>query len=309
VDQDPLALAIAPAAYQLPSGISREVLLPQGGDLLIAGGLTQQGTTTGAVTRLDPVTGRTTPAGQLASPTHDAAGAVLGGQPYVFGGGVTASVAAIQALRPGPRAGRATVAGQLPAPRSDLSAVSVGATSYLIGGYDGASYDPAVLATSDGTHFRVAARLPVPVRYAAVAAAAGRIWVFGGETATGDTSAIQEINVATGKATIVGHVPAPMSGATGFSLGGQIFIAGGQVAKHGTLVTSDRVLGFIPGQHQASVAGRLPVRVTNAASAVLGGTAFVVGGNDGHPGAAGGSRSFGSGRPGAHLSGSPRERC
>src|SRR5207248_10164380 len=61
----PPALRIAAAAYQLPAGISREVVLPTGQDLLIVGGLTGHGATTGAVTRLDPVTGRTRPAGRL----------------------------------------------------------------------------------------------------------------------------------------------------------------------------------------------------------------------------------------------------
>ena len=51
------------------------------------------------------------------------------------------------------------------------------------------SVDPQVLATTDGQHFRVAARLPVPVRYAGTAAAGGMIWVFGGQTAGGATDA------------------------------------------------------------------------------------------------------------------------
>jgi DNA-binding beta-propeller fold protein YncE len=273
-----VSLAITPAAYQLPAGISREVALTQGRNILIVGGLNRRGTTTSAVTRLNPVTGRTTHVGRLAHPTHDAAGAVLAGRPFVFGGGVQASVATVQALRPN-RA--ATIAGRLPRARSDLSAVSLGTTAYLIGGYDGASYSPNVLATSNGTHFRVVARLPVPVRYAAVAGAGNRIWVLGGEIPAGDTSAIQQINLTTGKAAIVGRLPAPVSGATGFTLGGQIFIAGGQVARHGRLTTSNRVLSFRPGQHQTREAGRLPVPVANAAATVVSGTAFMLGGTDG----------------------------
>jgi hypothetical protein len=38
----PLALQVTPAAYQLPSGISREVVLASGGNLLIIGGLNQR---------------------------------------------------------------------------------------------------------------------------------------------------------------------------------------------------------------------------------------------------------------------------
>ena len=49
--------------------------------------------------------------------------------------------------------------------RRDRSATWSGATT-------APPLDPQVLATRDGQHFRVAARLPVPVRYAGTAAAA-----------------------------------------------------------------------------------------------------------------------------------------
>ena len=275
----PLAVRITPAAYQLPSGISREVVLASGGNLLIIGGLNQRSVTTRTVTKLNPVTGRTTQAG-LAAASHDAAGAVLGGRPYLFGGGVVASLAAVQSLR-----GRhtATVAGQLPGPRSDLSSVTLGGTAYLIGGYDGATYAPAVLATSNGTAFRAVARLPVPVRYAAVAGTGSRIYVFGGQTPGGPSRLIQRVDLATHRATVVGRLPTPVTGATAFTLGGRIFIAGGQVARGGASPAASRaVLAYDPARHSAGTAGTLPVPVSNAASAVIGGTAFIVGGTDGN---------------------------
>jgi hypothetical protein len=96
----PMVLQITPAAYQLPSGIAREVVLAQRNGLLIAGGLTQRSATTNAITMLAPATGRLTPAGQLAAPTRDAAGAILAGRSYIFGGGERASVAGVQAVNP-----------------------------------------------------------------------------------------------------------------------------------------------------------------------------------------------------------------
>ena len=77
----PLTLQVTRAAYRLPSAISRAVVLARGQDLLIIGGITQALTTTGAIIQLNPATGRAAPAGQLATPAHDAAGAVLGGRP------------------------------------------------------------------------------------------------------------------------------------------------------------------------------------------------------------------------------------
>ena len=274
-----LTLQITPAAYQLPAGISREVVLPWRRDLLILGGLNQQSATTRAVVRLSPATGRAVTIGRLADPTHDAAGAVLGGRPYVFGGGVTASMTGVQAYR---GQSGAVVAGQLPRRRSDLSAVTVGRTAYLVGGYDGAVYDPQVLATTDGQHFRPAARLPVPVRYAAVTGTGNRIWVFGGQTPSGLTDVIQEISLPSGNAKVVGHLPERLAGATGFALAGRAFIAGGQALRHGRTVPSAAVWSYDPAKHRAVGAGRLPYPVSNAASAAVGGTAFVVGGNNGH---------------------------
>ena len=272
----PQALQITPAAYQLPWGISREVVLARGGELLIIGGLNQRSVTTSTVTQLDPVTGRTTWTGRLADASHDAAGALLGGRPFLFGGGVSGSIAAIQSLRLGHTA---AVAGQLPGPRADLSSVTLGPAAYLVGGYDGASYAAAVLSTTDGTSFTTVAKLPVPIRYAAVAGTGNDIWVFGGETPAGPTGIIQRVNITTGRAAVVGHLPAALSGATAFVLGGRIFVAGGQGA--GTGAASRAVLAFDPARHSVTASGTLPVGVSNAAAAVVGGTAFVVGGHAG----------------------------
>jgi len=275
--REPLAVQVTPAAYQLPWGISREVVLASGENLLIIGGLNQRSVTTRTVTRLDPVTGRTTHAGRLAAASHDAAGALLAGTPYLFGGGVVASLATVQSLR---GRGTAAVAGQLPGPRSDLSSVTLAGTAYLIGGYDGAAYAAAVLATRDGRAFRTVARLPVPVRYAAVAGTGRQIYVFGGQTPAGPSRAIQRIDVGTGRAAVVGRLPAPVTGATAFVLGGQILIAGGQTGV--SPAPTRTVLAYNPARHAVAAAGVLPVPVSNAASAVIGGTAFVVGGSDGN---------------------------
>jgi DNA-binding beta-propeller fold protein YncE len=278
LDADTMALQVMPAPYQLPAAVSREVVLPGANGLLIAGGRTPRGASTDAVTALDPATGATRPVARLAAATHDAAGAVLGGQAYLFGGGATVSVPAVQAITPG---AKAAVAGALPAARSDVSAVTVGPVAYLIGGYGGATPDPRVLATTDGRHFRVAARLPVPVRYAAVATGAGRIWVFGGQTAAGTTNAIQRIDPATGAAAVVGHLPQPLQGAAGISLGGQIFVAGGTGAAGGTEGAAGTVYQFDPDNLQMSVAGELPVPAAYAGAAVTGGEAYLIGGEDG----------------------------
>ena len=269
-------LQVMPAPFQLPAPLSREVALPAAGGLLIEGGLTALGTSTDAVTGLDPATGATRRIGRLAAATHDAAGASLGGQTYLFGGGTVASVPAVQALTVG-ASSTAAVVGQLPVARSDATGVTAGSVAYVVGGYDGTSWDPSVLATQDGRHFRVAARLPVPVRYAAVAAAAGEIWVFGGQAASGATNAIQRISPATGQAAVVGHLPAPLQGAAAIVLDGQVYLAGGVAAG----ATSRMVYRFDPAASSVSGAGQLPVPVAYAAATVTGGVGYLVGGEDG----------------------------
>jgi hypothetical protein len=305
---DAPTLRILAAPYQLPSGVAREVVLPDGPDLLILGGLGQRSAATAAVRRLNPVTGGTTVAGRLIAPTHDAAGATLRGRDFLFGGGNPASVATVQELG---RPKAATVAGRLPGPRSGLAAVTIGGTAYLLGGYDGAGYAADVLATTDGRAFHVVARLPVPVRYPAVAALGGQIWVFGGQASTGPTSDIQRVTLpaasqpstsppstsppstgqpstsrpsagtATGRAVVVGRLPQPVTGASAFTLGGTLFVAGGQVSHRPGMVISGQVLSYHPGHPAVTVAGQLPVPVAGAGVAVTGGTAYLIGGNDG----------------------------
>ncbi len=265
-----MTLQIMPAPYQLPAAVSREVLLPAAGGLLIIGGLTRSGISVSTVMGLDPVTGGTRPAGRLAQATHDAAGLLLAGRAFVLGGGTASSVPTVQAFTPGTPA---TVTGAMSRARSDSGGVSAGPAGYVIGGYDGNRLDPEVLATGDGLHFRVAARLPVPVRYAAMTAAGGLIWVFGGQTAAGPTDVIQRINPATGAVAVVGHLPRPVQGAAALSLGGQVYVAGG--------AGTPDVLRFDPATSRVSAAGELPVPVGYAAAAVTGGVGYLVGGEVG----------------------------
>jgi DNA-binding beta-propeller fold protein YncE len=278
---DPLdaatALKVMPAPYQLPAAMSREVVLPGPRGLLIAGGLAPSGASMDAVTTLDPVTGATRPAGRLAQATHDAAGVAVGGRLLVLGGGTATSVATVQAFSPGRPA---AVVGQLTRARSDSNGVSAGPVGYVVGGYDGTTVDPQVLATTDGQHFRVAARLPVPVRYAGTAAVAGLIWVFGGQTAASGsraTDAIQRVDPATGAAAIVGHLPQPVQGAAVIALDEQIYVAGGATTRG----TSKTVLRFDPATSRVSAAGELPVPAAYAAAAVTGGVGYLIGGEDG----------------------------
>ena len=122
--------------------------------------------------------------------------------------------------------------GSLPAPRSDAAAVTIGGTAYAVGGYDGSKPDASVLATTDGRTFTTVTALPVPVRYPAVAALDGMIYVFGGQAITGPNAGaavnvIQAVDPARHMAAVIGRLPESLAGAAAVTLDGEVFVAGG----------------------------------------------------------------------------------
>ena len=132
--------------------------------------------------------------------------------------------------------------------------MTIGSTAYVVGGYDGTSGDAQVLATTDGASFSPVVTLPVAVRYAAVAAQGGIIYVFGGESQPGGTTqeystptgtttppagqevaVVQAVNTRTRTASVVGYLPHAVEGAAAFVLGGHIFLAGGDSHRRSPL--------------------------------------------------------------------------
>jgi len=114
------------------------------------------------------------------------------------------------------------------------------------------------------------------VRYGAVAAAAGAVWIFGGQGAHGDVSTIQRLDPATGRTTIAAALPATVAGSSAVAFGGEIFVLGGDEGGSAT----DRVWRFDPATGAVSAAGRLPVPVAYAALAVVGRDAYLLGGEN-----------------------------
>jgi Kelch motif protein len=243
--------------------------------LLLIGGANSADVSTDRVYRFDPRGpngGTVTAYGSLSQPLHDAAAATLNRETLVFGGGNTSTLDLVQVLAPG---GVATPVGHLPAQLSDLSALDVGQAAYILGGFDGKSPSAAVFQTTDGRTFTRVARLPTPVRYAAVAATQDKIYIFGGELANGqDTNDIQEYDIATERAVVAGHLAEPVSHASAVSLDGGLYLIGGR--RQG--VASNRILRFDPARNIALPAGRLPMPVFDGAARTLGTHAYLVGG-------------------------------
>jgi Kelch motif len=309
------------APWRLGAPISRPVVVAGtaagGGQLVIIGGLTTGGLTASGAFSLDVTNGTLTQVGDLATTLDDAGGAVLGGQDVVFGGTSASSSsppsAVVQALS-ATTAGSASPAtpvpvstslGTLPQPRAAETVVTVGTTAYLVGGDNGLGPDPNILATADGRNFTVAATLPVPVEFPAVASFGGRIYVFGGLAATGaeagqPVNTIQVVDIKTRKVTDTKHLPAPLAGAAAVVLGHDVLLAGGDeplpassapttgtspvTSPSAPTSSTSTVWSFDPTSGTCTAAGHLAVAVAHAGVAVLGSTAWLVGGeSDGTP--------------------------
>ncbi|HEY4927690.1 MAG TPA: hypothetical protein VIH95_00945 [Acidimicrobiales bacterium] len=272
VSSGPASLEAGITPWQLPAAVSREAVVANGTGLTVLGGLAASQASVAAAYTVNPANGATASAGTLPAAVHDGAGVTLGSSTYVVGGGSPDTVAAIQSLptqavsaQPGPGiATPGTVVGQLPTPRSDQAVATIGSahheTAYVVGGYTGTTYLPSVLATADGTHYSSVADLTVPVRYPAVVANGGLLYAFGGETAsagsaTTATDAVQVVDPASHRSSVVAHLPQPVYGASAFVLDGTIYVAGGQVPGGPTLTT---IYAFVPSTRKLLNAGLLP---------------------------------------------------
>ncbi len=262
---------MARSPIRLPAARSRAVGLVLGSDLLLCGGLTAGGATTGSILRIDVASGRISTAGSLAVAVHDAGAAVFAGSGYVVGGGSAVAGTAVQRID---SAGAASLAGRLPAARADLSAISVDGELLIVGGGVPGQPDGRILATTDGSHFRVLGRLSVAVRYSAVAVFGGLVYVVGGSTTSGETSAIQVLDPATGAVRIAGHLPSALSDAAALVVGGDMLIAGGRFGGR----VQDELWRLDGGGATTTLFGRLPYPVADSAAVVSGRVGYLIGG-------------------------------
>ena len=149
------------------------------------------------------------------------------------------------------------------------------------------------------------ASLPVPVQFPAVAAVGNKIYVFGGVAASGADAGrpvrtIQVVDLKTHKVSDAGRLPEPLTGAAAAVLGHDVLVAGGNTAatpvkKRGpappppplrrtTTTSVSTVWWFDPASGRVRSVGQLAVPVSYAGVAVIGATAWLVGGeSDGTP--------------------------
>ncbi len=291
--------------WQLQAPISRLAVFPGAStnQLVLAGGLVNGDQSTDGVFTLNTQNGALSEVGKLSVATHDAASGVVGKNYDIFGGGSTSSINNVEAIS---TSGTSANSASLPQPRSDAVAVTSSGTTYIIGGYNSTTADPTILATTDGTHFKSAGKLVVPVRYAAAAALNGDIYIFGGEAVSGTNAGkpvdtIQIYNPATQKVSVASwKLPVPLQGAMAFTIHSEMFLAGGlstvpeniplgvgttqvpgvNVASES--LTQNTIWAVNTQQSKLQKAGVLQVPASNAGVAVLGSRAWLVGGEYGN---------------------------
>jgi hypothetical protein len=234
------------------------------------------------VQRIGTRGGVATVAGRLPAARSGLAAVTIGGTVYLLGGGTAAGPAADVLASTDGRHFR-TVA-RLPVPVRDPAVAAVGDQIWVFGG------QAATGPVSDIQRITLPAG-PQPSTGQSSPGQHGTGQPSPGQHGTGQPSPGQH---GTARAAVAGHLPRPVTGAAAFALGGTVFIAGGQVSQPGRApasTISGQVLSFHPaparvtgagrGPAAVTVAGTLPVPVTGAAAAVTGGTAYLVGGNDG----------------------------
>jgi YVTN family beta-propeller protein len=209
---------------QLASPVQDAAAAGWGGSAVLLGGLTAADASTNAIVAIHGAHGSSD--GQLPVALHDAAAVQVGGSVFLFGGGngVRQLAGIVRSVPGGP-----VTTAELPAPSSDQAAAAIAGSAYVVGGYTGARWLNTIVAWHPGAAARVVGHLPVPLRYAAVAAADGKLVIAGGSTPAGTaSSAVLVFDPATQRVVRIGSLPSPTTHAAAAALDGLVYVVGGR---------------------------------------------------------------------------------
>lgn len=212
----------------------------------------------------------------LPHPLHDAAAVVRDGRVLHIGGGDATGSAAVNEIDPA--SGRIRRVATLPRPASDLGAVMIGTDVLVIGGFDdgaGTWLDTALTLAPARPRPRVLTRFAHGIRYAAVGALGGKVYVAGGTLPDGrDTRDVYELDPATGHIRILAPLAHPTAHAAFAPVDGRLVLVGGRIGTTG----STELRSFDPRTGRTRRIGRLPHELADPAVAPSGRGAWLVGG-------------------------------
>jgi YVTN family beta-propeller protein len=236
------------------------------GRLVLLGGLDAADASTDAIHVL--AGSRESARGRLPDALHDAAAVRLGGAAYLFGGGdATRQLGGILRIDPG--TGAVHQVGSLPASSSDSAAAALNGTAYVVGGYTGTRWLDTIVAWRPGTAAHIVARLPTPLRYAAVAADRDEIVIAGGSTPAGTASrAVYSFDPSTRRVRLVGRLPQPTTHAAAAAVGELTYVIGGRGAIVDT--PTRRIVAVDPERARVVAAGHLSTPLSDLAAVSIG---------------------------------------
>jgi len=122
---------------------------------------------------------------------------------------------------------------------------------------------------------RVAARLPVGLRYAGVAAIGTTIYVAGGLTPSGETDRVLGITPSTGRVRLVATLPEPRAYGALVAFHGALLLIGG---KSDAGAATAQILRIDPARGRVSVSGELPQPLAEPAAVARSADVVVIGG-------------------------------
>ena len=274
----PLRIRARPAG-SLSSPLQDAAMATVRGKLLLLGGLDAADVSTADIRRI--VHGRERTIGRLPTVFHDGAAVGIGHFAYEFGGG-DGIRQLDQILRVDPGSGSVNRVGAMPSPSSDQAAAVVDGEAYVVGGYTGTAWLNTIVAWRPGGTAHVVARLPVPVRYAGVAGAGGKLVIAGGSLPNGTASrAVYVFDPGSRDVRRLGSLPAPTTHAAAAALGNRVLLIGGRSAAPNT--PTARIVAIDPRLGSIRLAGRLPQAVSDAAVTNVGNGVVVAGGRSDAP--------------------------
>jgi DNA-binding beta-propeller fold protein YncE len=257
----------------LTSPVQDASAAPSGSDVVLLGGLNSADVSTSTIRVIHNGVARTR--GSLPTALHDAAAVSLSGQTYLLGGGNVAQFDTI--LRVDPAISKVAIVGHLPAAASDLSAAVLHGTAYIVGGYTGTQWLNTILAWRPGKAPRVVGRLPVPLRYAAVAANGHELIIAGGSTPSGTASrSVLKFDPRTRTLTRLGSLPAGTTHAAAASLQSVTYVIGGRGAAPDT--PTSRIVAVDSATRQIRRAGTLNSPRSDLAAVTVGDRIVLAGG-------------------------------
>ncbi|MDQ0191631.1 hypothetical protein JI721_03920 [Alicyclobacillus cycloheptanicus] len=199
---------------------------------------------------------------------------------YVFGGGQSWSYDTIIRVRPG----AAEIVGSLPNRLSDAVSIPYVYNGQrgllLIGGYDGKIFNRVakfVSVQGRHLHWQTLFTLPEGLRYPAVASTNGKVFIAGGQTASGGLS--DDVYVWSSGSNEVRHLatlPSALDKAAAFAAGSMsIVIAGGNRADG---QPTDEILAMNVKTGAIKQVGKLPSALADMGYTQVGSVGYIAGG-------------------------------